>query len=98
THHDLLYNQTPSVYNKSIMLTSRNEAEAQTLKKRLMDRFQTYCKKIGAPPYTLTFEVNMEESAIQQFREQKAEEDKQLVMKTLQNVKSAIGKKPSKIN
>lgn len=84
THHDLLYNQTPSVYNKSIMLTSRNEAEAQTLKKRLMDRFQTYCKKIGAPPYTLTFEVNMEESAIQQFREQKAEEDKQLVMKTLQ--------------
>src|SRR5699024_12277536 len=83
THHDLLYNQTPSVYNKSIMLTSRNEAEAQKLKKRILDSFQTYCKKIAAHHYTLTFEEKIEESAIQQLRRQKEKEDKQLVKKTM---------------
>src|SRR5699024_4639655 len=83
-HKDLMHNQTPAINNNNIMLTVRNEAEARSLKKRLEEHFRTYCRKIGAPEYTLLFDVKMEEAAIKQFREQTAAEDQQMVMKTMQ--------------
>lgn len=81
---DLVMNQTPKVNNNKIMLTARNEAEANALKKRLEEQFQNYCRKIGALSYALEIEVKTEEAAIQKFREQKALEDQQIVLKTVQ--------------
>src|SRR5699024_921459 len=54
------------------------------LKKRLENRFKDYCTKIGASNYSLEICVKTNESDIELFREKKAEEDQQIVMKTIQ--------------
>jgi len=81
---DLVQDQIPEVNNNKIMLTARNEAEASALKKRLEMEFKNYCSKIGAFPYNLEINVKTDAADIQKFREQKAMEDQQLVMKTVQ--------------
>lgn len=80
---DLVYNQVPKVDNNKIMLTARNEAEGAALKKRLEEAFRNYCKKIGAPVYSLIIDVKTEMADIQKFREQKAMEDQKLVQQTV---------------
>ncbi|GAA0445186.1 PolC-type DNA polymerase III [Lentibacillus halophilus] len=82
---DLVFDQIPQVSNQKMMLTARNEAEGKQLKKRLEKPFQDYCKKVGAPP--LTIDVEVKETSpedLAKFREQKAQEDQELVMKTVQ--------------
>ncbi|GGJ92722.1 DNA polymerase III PolC-type [Lentibacillus kapialis] len=81
---DLIFDQVPEVNNNKIMLTARNEAEGSALKKRLEKPFQDFCRKIGAPALTLDVEVKNEAGALQKFREQKALEDQELVLKTMQ--------------
>ncbi|MBT2216639.1 PolC-type DNA polymerase III [Virgibacillus dakarensis] len=81
---DLVHNQTPKVNNNNIMLTARNDAEATALKRRLEEPFRAYCKKIGAPAYSLVIEVKTEAADLQKFREQKAMEDQQIILKTVQ--------------
>lgn len=80
---DLVQNQTPTVNNNKIMLTARNDAEAHALKKRLDDSFKSYCKKIGMAMYTIEIEVKTNLADIEKFKEQKALEDQQLVLKTV---------------
>ncbi|MFD1360370.1 PolC-type DNA polymerase III [Lentibacillus salinarum] len=81
---DLVFDQVPKVDNNKIMLTARNEAEGIALKKRLEKPFQEFCQKIGAPPISLNIDVKTEMAELQKFREQKAQEDQALVMKTVQ--------------
>ncbi|WP_188454354.1 PolC-type DNA polymerase III [Virgibacillus oceani] len=81
---DLVHNQAPKVNNNKIMLTARNDAEASALKRRLEDDFRIFCKKAGTPLYSLVIDVKTEEADMQKFREQKALEDQQLIMKTVQ--------------
>lgn len=82
---DLVENQTPKLEHKKLLLTARNEAEASALKKRVEEGFRQYCTKAGLPQFTL--EINIDQSALdlESFREQKALEDKQLVMKTMRD-------------
>ncbi|WP_100010929.1 PolC-type DNA polymerase III [Lentibacillus sediminis] len=95
---DLVYEQVPRVNNNKIMLTARNEAEASALKKRLEEGFRQYCSKIGANAYTLEIDVKTEEADIQKFREQKAMEDKQAVIKTVQEKEKRAKEQPAKGN
>ncbi|MBY7143634.1 PolC-type DNA polymerase III [Virgibacillus sp. NKC19-3] len=81
---DLVQTQIPQVNNNKIMLTSRNEAEATALKKRLEESFQAYCTKIGAMRYSMEITVKTETETIQKFKEQTALEDQQVVLKTVQ--------------
>ncbi|MGY0691594.1 PolC-type DNA polymerase III [Virgibacillus sp. FSP13] len=81
---DLVHNQAPKVNHNNIMLTARNEAEASALKKRLDEPFRTYCKKVGVPSYSLVIDAKTEEADLQKFREQKAQEDQQIILKTVQ--------------
>ncbi|WP_164668962.1 PolC-type DNA polymerase III [Virgibacillus doumboii] len=81
---DLVHSQVPRVENNKIMLTARNEAEGNALKKRLEGAFREYCKKIGAPAFSLDIDIKTEMADLQKFREQKAQEDQELVLKTVQ--------------
>ncbi|PAV30035.1 PolC-type DNA polymerase III [Virgibacillus profundi] len=82
---DLVHNQVPRVNNNKIMLTARNGAEASALKKRLEESFKVYCGKIGTLSYSLDIEVKtIDDADIQKFRDQKAMEDKEIVLKTVQ--------------
>ncbi|WP_156289097.1 PolC-type DNA polymerase III [Oceanobacillus salinisoli] len=81
---DLVHNQTPKVNNNKIMLTARNDAEANALKKRLEDSFKTYCSKVGMLTYPLEIDVKTNMEDIEKFKEQKAIEDQQMVLKTVQ--------------
>ncbi|MUK89879.1 PolC-type DNA polymerase III [Ornithinibacillus sp. L9] len=83
-YRDLVFNQKPVVNNNKIMLTVRNIAEGNALKKRLEEEFRSFCKKAGVPFSSLEVEVKSQDEEIQKFREQKALEDQQLVMKTIQ--------------
>ncbi|SEQ57203.1 DNA polymerase III catalytic subunit, PolC type [Virgibacillus subterraneus] len=81
---DLVHNQVPRVENNKIMLTARNEAEGNALKKRLEDPFRDYCKKIGTNPYSLVIDVKTEMAELKKFREKTALEDQEMVLKTVQ--------------
>lgn len=83
-YRDLVQNQIPQVNNNKIVLTARNEAEASALKKRLENDFRNYCSKIGVFAYMLEINVKTDVADIQKFRDQKAMEDQQLVLKTVQ--------------
>ncbi|SHF52405.1 PolC-type DNA polymerase III [Ornithinibacillus halophilus] len=80
---DLVLGQTPTVTNNKIMLTARNEAEGNSIKKRIQDSFNEFCKTIGFPQYWIETEITEQHEAIQQFKEQQAKEDQQMVLKTI---------------
>ncbi|MBM7572060.1 PolC-type DNA polymerase III [Aquibacillus albus] len=80
---DLVYEQKPRVNGNKVMLTARNEAEANALRKRLEPAFKDHCYRIGAATYTLYVDAKTEMEDIVKFREQKAMEDQQLVQKAV---------------
>ncbi len=82
---DLVYNQTPEVKHQKLMIVARNDAEATALKKRLEGHFQRYCKKVGLSSFTIDVEVKTEKKDLLKFREQKAIEDKEIALKTVQD-------------
>lgn len=81
---DLIHNQTPKVNDNKIKLTARNEAEKNALLKRLQTDFRTYCMRIGLSVFQLDISIKMDESEMEKFKVQKAVEDRELVMKTVQ--------------
>ncbi|WP_010530660.1 PolC-type DNA polymerase III [Lentibacillus jeotgali] len=81
---DLVLEQVPVINDHKIMLTTRNEAEGNALKKRLEKPFQDFCRRIGAPVLSMAIEVKNEAGEMKKFREQKALEDQELVLKTMQ--------------
>ncbi|WP_077621933.1 PolC-type DNA polymerase III [Sediminibacillus massiliensis] len=84
-YRDLVYEQKPTVDGNKIMLTARNGAEANALKKRLEPGFKSFCQEIGALAFTLTVDVKNEMEEIAKFREQKAMEDQKLVQKAVKD-------------
>ncbi|MCG1028734.1 PolC-type DNA polymerase III [Virgibacillus halodenitrificans] len=95
---DLIYNQTPIIQNNKLLLTARNEAEANALKKRLDDSFKKYCQKVGLSFYSIETTIKTEEADIQAFKEQKALEDQQLIQKTVQEKEKREQAKPNHEN
>src|SRR5690625_4394694 len=81
---DLVHSQTPTIEHNNLIITARNDAEASALKKRLEDAFKNYCKKIGAQSYTIVIEVKTIAADIEKFRAEKALEDQQIALKTVQ--------------
>jgi DNA polymerase-3 subunit alpha (Gram-positive type) len=82
-YQDLVHNQTPKVNDNKIMLTARNEAEKNALIKRLQSDFQVYCQNTGLPAYQFDINIKLDESDIQKFKEQKALEDREMILKTV---------------
>jgi len=82
---DLVNNQTPTIIDKRLLLTARNGAEASALKKRLENEFKVYCEKIGAASYSIEVEVKEDAANLEKFREEKALEDQQIAIKTVQD-------------
>lgn len=80
---ELVEQQTPKVNGNKIMLTARNEAEAQALKNRLIEPMQNYFSAIGAMQFMLEMTVNSNPDAIQRFKEQTVLEDQRIVMNTV---------------
>lgn len=80
---DLIHNQVPTVQNNKLSIIARNEAEAAALRKRLEAAFRLYCSKVGGKAYQLEITVKTEDKALQEFRNQKAKEDKEIILKTV---------------
>jgi len=95
---DLVQNQVPKVDNNKIMLTARNEAEANALKKRLEGAFNTYCKKIGLPNYRIEIEIKTDLDDIEKFKKQKELEDAQTVKDMVQEKERRDSEKPAASN
>lgn len=80
---DLVENQQPQIDGNKIMLTARNEAEAQALRNRLSTYFKSYFTSVGANQLLLEIKVNTNIAEIQKFKEQTAIEDQQIVLNTV---------------
>ncbi|WP_164215489.1 PolC-type DNA polymerase III [Virgibacillus sp. YIM 98842] len=97
-YRDLIHNQKPTVNNNKIMLTARNEAEKNALIKRLQNDFRMYCQRTGLPAFQLDINIKLDESEIQKFKEQKATEDREMMMKTVQQKEDKEQKKAQNSN
>ncbi|MUV39925.1 DNA-directed DNA polymerase [Lentibacillus sp. JNUCC-1] len=80
----LVQEQIPHTENKKLILTARNDAEANALRKRLDNDFRSFCIRVGAPAYQLDFKIENDHARLQQFKEQKALEDEQIVQKMME--------------
>lgn len=87
---EIIHNQTPTIKNKSLLLIARNDTEAIALKKRLEPDFQQFCQKVGLSRYAITVEVEENAQDVAAFEEQKAREDQQLALKTVQDQQKKI--------
>ncbi|MFD1387901.1 PolC-type DNA polymerase III [Oceanobacillus oncorhynchi subsp. oncorhynchi] len=83
-YQEMVMQQTPQIVENKIILTSRNEAESNILKKRLEPAFSQFCYQIGSRPYSIDLEVNADQSEMKAFQDNKAKEDQALVQKTVQ--------------
>lgn len=97
---DLIHNQIPTIQNNKLSITARNEAEAAALRKRLEAALKDYCSKIGSKAYQLEIIVKTEDKDLQDFRNQKAKEDQEIILKTViekeKREKSSLDKGHSK--
>ncbi|WP_226034911.1 PolC-type DNA polymerase III [Aquibacillus saliphilus] len=96
-YRDLVYEQKPRINGNKIMLTSRNDAEASALRKRLEPEFKSYCYRIGSLNYTLDIDVKTELGDIEKFRAQKALEDQKLVQKAVRDQEERAKQKTDNI-
>src|SRR5690625_7424383 len=55
------------------------------LKKRLENEFKAYCERVGAASYSIEVEVKADAADLVKFREEKALEDQQIAIKTVQD-------------
>lgn len=69
----------PFIDEHSITFYVTSEAEGVSLKRKLEERFHYFCDVSGLKRYTLSFEVNTASEALENFRKQTKEEDKQYV-------------------
>ena len=84
-YQDLLKSQTPNLEGNKLLLTARNDMEAGILKKRLQEGFKDYCRRTGLPSFLIDVAIKDEPSSMEKFKEQKALEDQQLIMRTVQD-------------
>ena len=82
-YRELILHQQPMIENQKISIRARNEAEAVAIKKRLESEFQKFCKKIGAPLFSLDVQVANQDMNIRKFKEEQALQDQEIVLKTI---------------
>ena len=82
-YNDIIANQVPQIDQHNLIFTVRNETEANLLKKRLEKEFQQYCMRVGLPRFSFKLELKSNEADLHKFKEQKALEDQEIIMKTV---------------
>ena len=82
-YNDIIANQVPQIDQHNLIFTVRNETEANLLKKRLEKEFQQYCMRVGLPQFSFKLELKSNEADLHKFKEQKALEDQEIIMKTV---------------
>ncbi|MRH42297.1 PolC-type DNA polymerase III [Aquibacillus halophilus] len=93
-YRDLVHEQKPRINGNKVLITARNDAEGNALKKRLEPGFKNYCHRIGSHSYTIEVDVKTELEDIQKFREQKAIEDQMLVQRAVRDKEERAKHKP----
>ncbi|WLV25795.1 PolC-type DNA polymerase III [Aciduricibacillus chroicocephali] len=81
---DLLLSSKPCLHSEKWVLSVRNEMEAGIIKKKLNDPFRDYMKKAGLGSVLFDIEVIENDKLMVEFKEKTALEDKQIIMKTVQ--------------
>ena len=81
---DVVLHQVPTVENNKLVIQARNEAEAITIKRKLEHDFQQFCQKVAIPKFVLDVHVNDQQTNIQEFKQKQAVEDREMMLKTIQ--------------
>ncbi|AKG05730.1 PolC-type DNA polymerase III [Salimicrobium jeotgali] len=80
---DYVCEQKPEINGNRIMLTCRNEAEGEAMKKKLQEAFQEYCKEAGLPSCQISVRLEEQGEAVTKFKEERKQEDQLLVQKAV---------------
>jgi len=83
-YQEMLLKQKPRMDQGKWLLSVRNDTESSILKRKLHDPFRAYCRKIGIPTLLFDIEIKDDLEQMAKFKEQKALEDQQLIIKTVQ--------------
>ncbi|MEC2076943.1 PolC-type DNA polymerase III [Metabacillus fastidiosus] len=76
----LLHEQRPQVRGVKLLIKTRNDTEAASIKKKYAPMIQESYQQFGFPLLQLDTEVNISEEEIQKFQQQKEQEDKERVI------------------
>lgn len=84
-HLNIVEKQTLQINEHQLTIYGRNEVEATSLRKRLVEPFNEFAKQNGLLNYTLHIQVKAGINDLESFRQQTLDEDKQMAMQTIQN-------------
>ena len=74
-------NQRPQINNNQIIVIVQNEPQSISLKRHLTEDFKHFCQRAGLPNILIETKIETNNNDIEKFRQQQADEDKQIVKK-----------------
>lgn len=80
---DYVCEQKPEVEGNKIMLTCRNEAEGEAIRKKLQGAFQSFCQASGLPSCHVHVRLEEQGEAVHKFKEERKQEDQLLMQKAV---------------
>ncbi|SDJ01165.1 PolC-type DNA polymerase III [Salimicrobium halophilum] len=80
---DYVCEQKPEIDGNKIMLTCRNEAEGEAIKKKLQEPFRSFCRAAGLPSCQLLVRLEEQGEAVHKFKEERKQEDQLLMQKAV---------------
>ncbi|MCA1066610.1 PolC-type DNA polymerase III (plasmid) [Rossellomorea sp. AcN35-11] len=83
--YDLLKSQAPKLDGRRLILSARNEAESELLKRNLTKDIISEYKKFGHPEYVIDIKVNQSQKAYEQFVEERQQEEQAKMMEVIKN-------------
>lgn len=86
-NHLEILKQKPKIQDLTMTFNVKTDAEAVSIKRKVEEGFQRFCKHIGLKTYMLHFDVNTEKQELENFRKQTNEEDKQIVLHAVKQQK-----------
>lgn len=92
-----LSKQIPEIKQNQVIITLQNEPQSVSLKRHLSEDFTRFCQRVGLPPVKLETRVERNNKDIKRFKEQQANEDKQIV-KEIAKSEEIRKKNDSKVN
>ncbi|MBR7552926.1 PolC-type DNA polymerase III [Allobacillus sp. GCM10007491] len=96
---DFVHSQQPQLKGNAILLCARNQMESNAIQKKLSPLLKSFCQQYGLKNYHLDMEIIQNEDEIEQFQQEKQQEERTLIEKAIRDqeekAKQANANEPS---
>ncbi len=80
---EFVYTQQPQLKGNTIILCARNQTEGNAIQRKLSPLLKTFCHQYGLKSFQLTVEVTENDQEMENFQQQKQQEDRTLIEKAI---------------